>query len=98
MNSRMSVLRTDMLTTSPPEHCFAEAERFELPSAVLETAMLPLHHTPVRTPYVLSYSHHVRGLVELNHVLWIFSPSHTPRLPKLHISHADWTRTRKSSP
>ena len=25
----------------------------------------------------------LRSLAELNHVLWIFSPSHTPRLPKL---------------
>lgn len=36
-------------------------------------ALLP---TELQSPYRWS-------LVELNHVLWIFSPSHTPRLPKL---------------
>ena len=40
------------VTTSPSERLiFAEAERIELPAAVLETAMLPLHHAPVRTPW-----------------------------------------------
>ena len=39
----------------------------------------------IRRSDQLNYHHHVWSLVESNHVLRIFSPAHTPGLPKLQL-------------
>ena len=39
------------------------------------------------------FSPYLRSLAELNHVLRIFSPTHTPRLPKLQCCRGTRTRT-----
>ena len=131
-NPRMSVLRTDTFTTSPPERSRSRKSRTlvygfgdrrattapcscagieglepttrwltaicsttELYSLGVRRGARTLDlwiHNPILWPTEL-FSPCLRSLAELNHVLRIFSPTHTPRLPKLQLCQGTRTRT-----